>query len=226
MDTVPILAIRTAPAQFWSTQSFSLPLLLSMSCNLTWQRENIYCWGKRRAPHFQGHLDFRHRDFDLVFFTKYFSSTYLRERIPTDLPRPLFSHTAAFFDESNSLSSPHVLILGGCSRLARNDVYILPLDSLTWNAIKLPWPSRSSSGCDEEVAAEAPHLFARHAMTLHGNALYVLGGGVLCFAFGNFFNPSAKLLIGKWYRFFFVTFTPKDLRDLSLKLSLEASVNL
>jgi tRNA wybutosine-synthesizing protein 5 len=128
------------------------------------------------------------------------------------VPYPVFSHSAnsvTLPPEENSENSEtpipldvygdqratHVVVIGGCSPLSRNYVHSLDLVSLQWKRLATGFSTFSGDALSPPQAnPSVPLLFAKHTATLVSqNRLCIIGGGALCFSFGNYFNPVCVL---------------------------------
>eukprot|EP01127_Copromyxa_protea_P022393 TRINITY_DN8005_c0_g1_i1.p1 TRINITY_DN8005_c0_g1~~TRINITY_DN8005_c0_g1_i1.p1 ORF type:complete len:1059 (+),score=205.67 TRINITY_DN8005_c0_g1_i1:15-3191(+) len=124
-----------------------------------------------------------------------------------DIPLPVFSHTAnavSLSDEEDSSLDvyadqkfTHLAVLGGCSPLTRNSLYLLDLDTFTWKLERTGYSTFSGEDLSSPTTRPpSPVMFVKHTSTLVSrNRLCIIGGGALCFSFGNFFNSLNVLRI-------------------------------
>jgi hypothetical protein len=148
-------------------------------------------------------------------------------------PYPIFSHACVavrlnercevVVSESATERPTHVAVIGGCSLLCRNQVFLLSLEHLAWSSLALQFCSldenpdlastpnqnnsetrTSSSSTTTTISLgkensslasslDSQLMLARHTATLVHDRLYIIGGGGLCFSFGVHFNPLCVL---------------------------------
>lgn len=116
-----------------------------------------------------------------------FDSVALKWKLITpagSTPSPRFSFTLTPLCLPGSSQPSHVLLVGGCSPLPKNDVFLLCLDTMEWSTCNVPFPS-----------LQPPPMLTRHTTSLHDEVIHIIGGGALCFSFGPHFNGRLALYV-------------------------------
>lgn len=112
-------------------------------------------------------------------------------------------HPSARFSHSSWLIGGYLFILGGCCPSVLNDCWKFDFQKAVWSQLTLKVSiqelvdSPDSRKPEEEAVSysrsveEGRLMLCRHTSTVLADegAIVHIGGGALCFSFGNFFNP-------------------------------------